>query len=193
MEELLTHPEGVTHWKDAMNNNRVEWDTLFSDYHSIVDFPGCLYHKELAEYYPKSKVILSLRDAESWYDSVSSTIYSFDPGVALKLKMVCSMPFSATARNLFKTIMLNNESIWKRHFAGRFEEREYAIERYHTHIDDVKRNIASDRLLLHRAEDGWEPICAFLDKEVPSSPYPNANAQEDFHAHARDIVREVLW
>ena len=192
MEEFLSHPEGVIHWKNAMNNTKVDWDALFSGYQSIVDFPGCLYYKELAEHYPDSKVILSMRDAESWYDSVSSTIFSFDPGVALKLKMVCLMPFSATARNLFKAIMLNNESTWEKHFEGRFEDKDYAIQQYHTHIEKVKSSIPPDRLLLHHAKDGWEPICIFLGKDVPSSPYPNANKKEDFHVHARNIVRDVL-
>ncbi len=192
MEELLSNPGGVTHWKNAMNNTRVDWDTLFSGYHSVVDFPGCLYYKELAEYYPDSKVILSMRDAESWYESVSRTIFSFDPGLALKLKMICLLPFSATARNLFNVIILNNASTWAKHFEGRFTDKDYAIHRYHAHIDEVKSRIPHERLLVHAAQDGWEPICAFLGKEVPSFPYPNANKKEDFHAQARGIVRDVL-
>ncbi len=192
MEELLRNPEGVKHWKNAMDNNSVDWDTLFSGYHSIVDFPGCIYYKELANHYPDSKIILSLREPESWYHSVYTTIFSFDPGLALKLKMVFSMPFSPTARFLFKVILLNNASIWKKHFKGNFADKGFAIQQYQAHIEDVKRSIPQERLLLHESKDGWEPICKFLGKEIPSSRYPSTNKKEDFHAHAKSIVRDVL-
>jgi len=192
MEEFLSHPGGVTHWQNAMNNTEVDWNALFSGYHSVVDFPGCLYYKELADYYPDSKIVLSMRDAESWYDSVSTTLFSFDPGPALKIKMMCLMPFSATARNLFKAIMLNNKSVWEKHFEGRFSDKDYAIQRYYDHIEEVKNSIPHNRLLVHDARDGWEPLCTFLGKDVPSSPYPNANKKEDFDTVAKDIVRNVL-
>lgn len=112
MEELLRNPAGVKHWKDAFDKNGVDWDSLFAEYHSIVDFPGSMYYKELSEHYPDAKVILSVRDAESWYKSTLSTIFDFDPGPAVKLKMLFKMLFSSVARNLFKVILLNNKSIW---------------------------------------------------------------------------------
>lgn len=30
-------------------------------------------------------------------------------------------------------------------------------------------------LLVRSVEDGWEPLCRFLGKEVPSVPFPNGN------------------
>ena len=102
------------------------------------------------------------------------------------------MPFSATARHLFKVIMLNNASIWKKHFKGKFADKDFVIQQYHAHIEDVKRNIPQERLLLHEAKDGWEPICRFLGKKIPSSSYPSLNKKEDFHAYSKSIVRDVL-
>ena len=192
MEELLRNPAGVKHWKNAFNKTEVDWNALFSGYRSGVDFPLCMYYLELAEYYPDSKVILSIRDAESWYDSVFSTIFSFDPGLVVKLKIFLFMPFSAIARNLFKVILLNNKSIWVKLFEGKFKDREYAIRNYNAHIEAVKKNIPPERLLVYEVKEGWEPLSKFLDKDVPSSPFPHTNVKEDFHTWSKGIIKNVL-
>lgn len=192
MEELLRNPEGVTHWKDAYNEQKVNWNDLFQNYSAIVDFPGAMYYKEMASYYPDAKVVLSVRDPEAWYESTRKTIYSFDPGPGLKMKMLFKMPFSKTARNLFQVIMLNDKSIWKKHFEGQFDDKEYAIQNYRNHVEEVQRTIPADRLLIFDCREGWEPLCSFLDKEVPAEPYPSTNRKEDFHTWAKGIVNEVL-
>ncbi len=192
MEELLRNPEGVIFWKNAFQEKKVDWAKLFEKYQSIVDFPGALYYKELAGYYPQSKIILTIRDPEEWYQSVYSTIFSFDPGYAIKLRMVLMMPFSATARNLFQVIMLNDKSTWKKYFEGNFKDKNYAIQRFNDHIEDVKKSIPKERLLIFESKDGWEPLCDFLNVEIPSEPYPNSNKKEDFHERAKNIVKGVL-
>lgn len=192
MEELLRNPEGVKHWTNAYKEKSVRWEELFKNYQSIVDFPGSMYYKELADYYPESKVILSVRDPERWYNSVRSTIYSFDPGPAIKIRMLLMMPFSTTARNLFKVILLNDKSIWKKFFEGRFKDKEYAINKFNNHIEEVKKVIPKDRLLIFEAKDGWAPLCKFLNTEIPNEPYPNSNKQNDFHTWAKGVVKETL-
>ncbi len=192
MEELLRNPEGVSHWKDAYDEKLVDWDALFQNYQSIVDFPGSMYYKEMASHYTDSKVILTIRDPERWYDSVKSTIYSFDPGPAIKIKMLLKMPFSSIARNLFKVILLNDKSVWKKFFEGNFENRNYAIKKFNDHIAEVKEAIPEERLLIFQAKDGWEPLCRFLNTEIPDTPFPSSNKKEDFHSWANGIVREVL-
>lgn len=36
--------------------------------------------------------------------------------------------------------------------------------------------VPKDRLLEWSADEGWEPLCRFLGKEVPDMPFPHANA-----------------
>jgi len=192
MEKLLTNPGDVVHWKKAYKEEKVNWDELFADYNSIVDFPGAMFYKELANYYPEAKIILTVRDPQSWYESVKNTIYSFDPGVKFKLRLVSKMPFSSDARNLLKVIQLNDKSIWDKYFEGKFENKEYAINKFKNHIDDVKRAIPKERLLIFESKDGWEPLCKFLGKEVPNSPYPRSNQKENFHQWALGLVEQVV-
>ena len=192
MEALLRAPSGVHHWQNAKNRTEVDWDALFSGFESIVDFPGSIYYKELAAFYPNAKVILSVRDAESWYKSVRATIYEYDPGLAIKLKMLAKLPFSQTAQDLFQVIRLVNNVIWKQLFEDQFEDKVYVIRNYETHIQEVKKNFPEDRLLVFDAKDGWEPLCNFLSKDVPSKPYPHANNKEDFEAWSKSILHDVL-
>ena len=193
MEMLLRNPGGIQYWNEADKTGNTDWNSLFKDeYHSIVDFPGSIYYQQLANYYPEAKVVLTVRDPEKWYESVRKTIFAFDPGIGLKLKMLLMLPFSSTARNLFKVILHNDSVIWKKLFNGKFKDKAYAIQRYQEHIEEVKRNIPANRLLVYEVKEGWEPLCQFLNKPVPDTPFPNTNKGEDFHTWATGIVKDTL-
>ena len=62
-------------WLDAIDG-RPDWDAVFEGFHSTTDYPACTYWRELAEHYPRAKVILTVRDPDTWFDSVSETIFS---------------------------------------------------------------------------------------------------------------------
>jgi hypothetical protein len=44
----------------------------------------------------------------------------------------------------------------------------------------VKASIDADRLLVFDVSEGWEPLCAFLDKPVPATAFPRINARAEF-------------
>lgn len=192
MEALLRNPAGVKHWQNAYEEKPTDWDSLFRDYNSGVDFPVSMYYKELADHYPEAKVILTYRDAEKWYDSAKRTIYSFDPGPGIKLKMIFKMLYSSTARNLFKVIMLNDKSIWGKYFEGKFKDKEYTIKKFNDHLEQVKKDIPAERLLVYHPREGWEPLCAFLGVDIPKSDFPNTNKGADFASWAKGVVKDVL-
>jgi hypothetical protein len=50
-------------------------------------------------------------------------------------------------------------------------------------IDEVP----ADKLLVYRAGDGWEPLCAFLGVPVPPEPYPRANSREEMTQRTGEI------
>ena len=62
-------------WLEAVKG-RPDWDTIFDGYQSTTDYPACSYWHELADHYPDAKLVLTVRDANSWFDSVSETICS---------------------------------------------------------------------------------------------------------------------
>lgn len=65
-------------------------------------------------------------------------------------------------------------------FGGRVADRDHAIAAFNAHIAAVKNAINSDRLLVFEVADGSEPLCAFLDVDVPDAAFPRTNGTDEF-------------
>ncbi|MCE8507595.1 hypothetical protein KBY28_03930 [Ruegeria pomeroyi] len=137
---------------------------LFDGYRSQVDWPGAHLWRESAERYPDAKVILSVRDAEGWYNSYSKTIKAFRE---------TEMPPEAVHQRRMQEFI-------EVFLADRFDSRERAIAEFHRHVAEVKSAIPADRLLVYELGTGWEPLCAFLGVPVPEQDYPHANSSAAF-------------
>src|SRR4029453_19539850 len=70
-----TNPAGLPIWRAAAAGEPVDWPALFAGYAATVDWPGAAFWRPLLAEFPSALVILTVRDAQSWYDSVSRTIF----------------------------------------------------------------------------------------------------------------------
>jgi hypothetical protein len=151
-------------WLRALKGEPVSWDEVFGTYRATVDSPGCLFYRELAAKYPSAKVILTVRDPDSWFDSIHATF------------------LSPQAIQYFKETMGPEELelFEKEHFAvfGTQLDRDSVIAAYKRHNAEVQRSIASDRLLVYEVTQGWEPLCGFLGVPVPPTPFPHAHSRK---------------
>ena len=75
MIEVLAKPERGRHWLEQTRSGSHDWDAIFQGYRATVDWPAAAFWRELVGRYPDAKVLLSLRDADRWYESVMNTIY----------------------------------------------------------------------------------------------------------------------
>src|SRR5215467_3284539 len=75
MVEVMMNPESVPFWIRAADGDP-DWEAIFKNYLSTVDFPGCTFWRALSEFYPEAKVLLSVRDPEKWFESTQATIFS---------------------------------------------------------------------------------------------------------------------
>ena len=75
MLEVRKNPSHRPVWLQATRHQPVDWDALFIDYNSGVDWPIATFWRELSEYYPDAKFILTQRDPQRWYKSISNTIF----------------------------------------------------------------------------------------------------------------------
>jgi hypothetical protein len=180
MIELLTHPEHVSHWEAAARGAPVDWDALFAGYQATVDYPGFPYYRQLMERYPEAKVLLNVRDAESWYESVRATIYQVAPSTMQKVLMSLKLPFSRRLRRMVRIFRMGKSVMWQGLFGGRFEDREHAIAVYNRHNEEVQRIVPPERLLVYQVKEGWEPLCRFLGAPVPDKPFPRLNDRDTF-------------
>src|SRR6202043_561366 len=111
-----------------------DWNDLFEGYQATVDWPGCTFYAELMEVYPDAKVLLTVRDPDSWYESAKSTIYQTRGRTA---GSPIESGFSAVMRRLVPNVQhimnLTRILIWEKTFGGNFEDKQHAIAVFHKH------------------------------------------------------------
>ncbi|MFC6197389.1 sulfotransferase family protein [Ponticaulis profundi] len=199
MMEVFADQKQADLWYDISQGGEPDWDHTFDGFQACVDFPACIFYKELAEKYPDAKVVLTTRDPESWYASAESTIYQVSRRMPGWLARVVPL--------IRKMKPMLDDLIWKRVFNNAFENREAAIAVFKAHEAEVKAVIPEDRLLVMHVKEGWGPLCSFLGVPEPDVPFPNVNDKADFekririftimnylpHALAAILVCAALW
>ncbi|RMD90509.1 MAG: sulfotransferase family protein [Alphaproteobacteria bacterium] len=168
MVEVLAHEGFAAHWARAARGERMDWDAVFDGYAATVDWPAADYWRELADHYPEARVILSVRDPESWFASTQATIFSSENLARLTASDVPA-DVRAMVRHLSEVTL-----------GGRPHDREHVIATYERHNEAVRRTIPPERLLVYDVGAGWEPLCAFLGVPVPDLPYPRSNSSAEF-------------
>ena len=167
MENVLQDmPTRTPQWNAALAR-APDWDRIFSGFVSAVDWPVAAFWQELMSYYPNAKFVLSSRDPESWYESISQTILA-----------VLTAPEKWPGEQVEWLKMVSNVVI-ERSLRGR-TDKDGAIDAFRSQEAALAKTLPADRLLVHRASDGWEPLCAFLEKDVPDEPYPRSNSRQEF-------------
>lgn len=187
MAELIEHPDDVAYFEKASRGEPIDWDALFSGYHSACDFPIILYLKELISKYPDAKLIHTTRDTVSWFKSFSNTILKMSsPTPGVLLRMLLRMPFSSMVRKRLRVFRFNAAMLKK--FAGeRMKTREGMIAHFDEYNEHVLKLIPKDRLLIYDVKTGWEPLCSYLGVAVPDIPFPVSNTTEEFVARAKKL------
>ena len=178
MTEVFAHPGHADLWVSAWREEPVEWEGILGDYEATVDWPACTFYEELMNQNPGAKVLLSVRDPESWYESTRATVYELSK--LLDSSTLARLVFGLSSLLVFGGFAggrssLVNDIIWQGTFHGHFEDKAYAIEVYNQHNDEVKRRVPPERLLVYEVKEGWEPLCAFLGVPVPEEPFPRLN------------------
>ena len=50
-----------------------------------------------------------------------------------------------------------------------------AVKFYNDWVEEVKRSVPKERLLVFEVKSGWGPLCEFLGLPTPDTPFPNVN------------------
>ena len=149
---------------------RVEWDQLLGNYSAVADLPAVAFPGDLLECYPDAKVVLVKRDIEKWYQS-------FNEGVIMNvwspvLRLIARLDSRFVGR-LGGTSGRWTEGWFKAH--SRQEMQDKAREKYDEHYAFVERVTPSEQLLNFKLEEGWGPLCKFLNKPLPDIGFPRVN------------------
>jgi len=167
MQEVMRRPSHVAKWLRYARTGEVVWEDLFSDFESGVDFPVSCVWDRLAAHYPDAKVILTVRDPQTWWASTASTIYrmrSMFPRWVMRV-----VPITR------RWVEMTDALVWDGIFEGRFADRDHAVAVFERHVAHVRATCPPERLLVFDVAEGWEPLCAFLDVPPPNTPFPRLN------------------
>lgn len=182
---LIADLDEVALWEAAMDGE-AHWDEIFKGHESTVDWPGGYFYRELSEAYPEAKVLLSVREPESWERSFRETIWTMCHGDSL-------MPLLSKARaevdpRWKRYLALVDRMFWGEQgtFSAGHAEPSQLIEQMLAHNEAVERAVPAERLLVWEVGEGWEPLCRFLGVEAPAEPLPHANDRETFLERVTD-------
>jgi len=169
MEEVVKNPSQLPYWQKAAKGEQVNWDDVFAGYGSAVDWPSAHYWRELADYYPDAKVLLSVRPADQWWNSFSGTIQEL-----LKIRDQVEDEYPRSV------MYMADEIITQQTFSKITDDMDHALKVFARRIEEVKQTIPESRLLIYQVSEGWEPLCNFLDIPVPDEDFPRTNSKKEF-------------
>jgi hypothetical protein len=163
MHEVMPSEVQRDLWDRKTRGEDIGWDQMFDGFGSAVDWPSAFYWEELVDAYPEAKVILTYRDAESWWQSYERTI----------LQILHRMEASGDLGMAWR-VLAEGE------FGGYHADRDACIARYEENVARVQSVVPFERLLVMELGEGWQRLCDFLGVEVPDAPYPSGNTTSDF-------------
>jgi hypothetical protein len=192
MANILTDMSLVPQWVDALNG-QPDWNKIFDGFEAVVDYPGSYFYRELMDVYPDAKVLLSVRDGQSWARSMRDTIWGclYGDSLAHDLAMAAirvDSGFAAYAE-LMRPILLGSGLLADDPARFDADHTAAAMERWN---EEVRAYVPPDRLLEWSPADGWEPLCEFVGAPVPPMPLPRTNDSKAFGERIYAMCLSIL-
>ena len=170
-------------WSRAVDGKPVHWPTLYRGFESTVDAPGCFFWRKLARAFPEAKVILTVRDPYGW---LLSSQRGAAVGDAQAGRNRIDPVMSATIGRMDVAIEREwGSSLYRPPGMGRDQ---FLREQFVRHAENVKSEIAPERLLVFHVAEGWAPLCRFLGVDEPGVEFPHDNDLSDFAGRVADVV-----
>ncbi|XP_078489206.1 uncharacterized protein LOC100184759 [Ciona intestinalis] len=155
------------------------WREMYSDVDAVTDLPASFFWREIHRAFPDAKIVLTLReDSSTWLDSMNHQIQVLENNFIFRLMcFVC--PTAIWMRfmvNAIGKVVFNSAPIWP--WQWNYVRRSNGVrmkEVYDKHNENVLQFAPKDKLLVFRCQEGWSPLCKFLNKPIPDKPFPHKN------------------
>lgn len=158
---LMEAPDRSEPWLAALAGEAVDWGGVLDGFGATADVPACLFAVELMQAHPRAKAVLTVRDPQAWRESLCATILRPPPAADPRLERLAV----EVATRLFGPGQPDDDTL---------------LARFERHNAAIRAALPAHRLLVYRVEEGWGPLCRFLDVPLPSVPFPRTNARERF-------------
>ncbi|KAK3045956.1 hypothetical protein LTR09_012520 [Extremus antarcticus] len=178
-------------WSEGLNANfnyqgkkwgREEFDKLLGNYDAVLDVPSICFIEDLVAAYPQAKIVLTQRDVDAWLKSMASTaerVLSWNWDLVAPWDHALAGPFWEHAKTVMPIA-----------FGGRdFSSADTpARKKFEEHYVRVRWTVPKEKLLEYTVQEGWYPLCKFLDVAVPDEEFPRVNDAKQFVS-----VHALMW
>ncbi|CAB1097530.1 unnamed protein product [Ectocarpus sp. CCAP 1310/34] len=170
---LKNHPQASgALWVDGFQGRGLDVNKILDGYKAVVDWPAASFYKEVLQSNPHAKVIMTVRDPDAWWNSMVASIHTMNPVLG--------------GWGIFFLEVLKSDVRLYKHMLGYIKthtmEEDEAKADYVRHNKEVLAHVGADKgreLLEFSVEQGWGPLCKFLDVPVPDVPFPNVDSREE--------------
>ena len=132
-------------------------------YDAATDTTVAAYYKQLDTKYPKSKFVLTVRNnLKAWLESMR---YLFEE-------------FSVVSKMSEKQKIVATDVRMKLYGTTKYDTAKL-LQSYYRHSADVMghfKNRTNFLIMDICSRDGWDALCPFLDKPIPTVPFPHSHA-----------------
>ena len=180
----------LDHWVDVFQNGaKPDVKRVYQNADVCVDIPGYFFFEEILEAFPECKVILTVREEDSWIESLARQC-----AMRLRSKMVSML--SPTARKFEYVVDSFHSAV-----GGSINPKSTCVirKRYRIHNHRVKSIVPADKLLVYNVKQGWKPLCDFLECDVPPIAFPHENIKAEitktilFTRYGQQVKLEVRY
>lgn len=142
------------------HNPKQRWADLYMGLYTWPDLPdaavhfGTRHYRRLEKSYPGSTYILTVRNKRDWLDSCEAQFrkeYVYDP-----------------MQELIRVDIFGTTDFDRDQFSDIYDAHFHLAMRF---FDELPAN----RWLVMDVNEGWGPLCEFLEKDEPDEPFPHAN------------------
>jgi len=153
------------------------------NYVAAVDLPISAIYDRFMKIFPNAKVVLTIRDPQSWVESNKSTILIQNSFSYFPVLMFCFLfpkyltPISDDDSLMGWTtpLILACQGFPRMKAAIDAFYGGYGVDYAKSWNDNVEANVPKERFLKFNVKEGWEPLSKFLDLPVPEIPFPSSN------------------
>ena len=184
MQNILLNKKDAIIWHRSIfrHNQKFNWEEIYEGFGACLDFPSCNYYQELMKAYPDAKVILTIRDDQSWIKSCN--VLNNQVLKSFTFRFLARIP--GTSFKLQKDI--HNEMILGKNgaFKGAVTDKD-RMKMFNEWNQSVIKYVPEDRLLVYQVKEGWGPLCEFLDAPIPNDSFPYKNKTKNMGHMSRFI------
>lgn len=170
--------------------NAAEFDQILGHCQAVTDSAAAAFAYDLIHAYPEAKVILNRRDdLDAWERSLEKNLATLGSNPLVQILHWFEKDFFWQYHMLFDLMYPAIFQYGHASFSDVVPGKAKQVNLEHSAM--VRGAVPKERLLEWSVEDGWEPLCSFLGKEVPKDmPFPRSNAGAEFTKRIDVVIKD---